>query len=87
MTNNVEEAVFGMGCYWGAERQFWQYHPSLKTAVGFAGGLTINPTYKEVCTGLTNHAEVVTHSIKLYCRYFFSHETFIVRTDYAMLFL
>lgn len=58
-TNNVEEAVFGMGCYWGAERRFWQYHPSLKTAVGFAGGITVNPTYKEVCTGLTHHAEVV----------------------------
>lgn len=58
-TDNVEEAVFGMGCYWGVERQFWQYHPSLKTAVGFAGGLTANPTYKEVCTGVTGHAEVV----------------------------
>lgn len=60
MTNNVlEDAVFGMGCYWGAERRFWQYHPSLLTAVGFAGGMSSNPSYKEVCTGLTGHAEVV----------------------------
>ncbi len=59
MTDNTEDAVFGMGCYWGAERRFWQYHPSLKTAVGFAGGNTENPSYKAVCTGLTHHAEVV----------------------------
>jgi peptide-methionine (S)-S-oxide reductase len=59
MNNQLEEAVFGMGCFWGAERRFWQYHSSLKTAVGFAGGNTENPSYKAVCTGLTNHAEVV----------------------------
>lgn len=59
MNNELEEAIFGMGCFWGAERRFWQHHPSLKTEVGFAGGNTENPSYKTVCTGLTNHAEVV----------------------------
>jgi len=55
----VREAVFGMGCFWGAERVFWQAQGSYSTAVGYAGGLTPNPTYEEVCNGLTGHAEVV----------------------------
>ncbi len=54
-----EVAVFGMGCYWGAERLFWQTPGVYSTAVGYAGGITLNPTYEEACTGLTAHAEVV----------------------------
>jgi peptide-methionine (S)-S-oxide reductase len=52
-------AWFGMGCYWGAERKFWQTHGVLSTAVGFAGGFTVNPTYRETCTGQTGHTEIV----------------------------
>jgi peptide-methionine (S)-S-oxide reductase len=52
-------AQFGMGCFWGAERKFWQASGVWSTAVGYAGGSTPNPTYEEVCSGLTNHAEVV----------------------------
>lgn len=52
-------AVFGMGCFWGAERKFWDIPGVLTTAVGYAGGHTPNPTYREVCSGLTGHAEVV----------------------------
>ncbi len=54
-----ELAVFGMGCFWGAERIFWQLDGVWSTFVGYAGGTTRNPTYREVCTGLTGHAEVV----------------------------
>jgi len=54
-----ERAVFGMGCFWGAERTFWQNPGCCSTAVGYAGGYTPNPTYQEVCSGLTGHAEVV----------------------------
>ena len=55
----LEQAVFGMGCFWGAERKFWQAPGVYSTAVGYAGGSTPNPTYKEVCTGMTGHTEVV----------------------------
>ena len=55
----MQTAVFGMGCFWGAERLFWQTKGVYSTAVGYAGGETKNPTYEEVCSGLTNHAEVV----------------------------
>jgi peptide-methionine (S)-S-oxide reductase len=56
---NVQTAVFGMGCFWGAERIFWQAEGVHTTAVGYAGGFTPNPTYEEVCSGRTGHAEVV----------------------------
>jgi len=52
-------AMFGMGCFWGAERKFWEAPGVHSTAVGYAGGLTPNPTYREVCSGLTGHNEVV----------------------------
>jgi peptide-methionine (S)-S-oxide reductase len=55
----LEQAVFGMGCFWGAERKFWQAPGVYATAVGYAGGYTPNPTYEEVCSGLTGHNEVV----------------------------
>ncbi len=55
----LERAVFGMGCFWGAERKFWQAPGVSATAVGYAGGHTPNPTYREVCSGMTAHTEVV----------------------------
>lgn len=55
----MEMAMFGMGCFWGAERRFWQQEGVFSTAVGYAGGVTPNPTYREVCSGQTGHNEVV----------------------------
>ena len=55
----LEEAVFGMGCFWGVERKFWKLQGVYTTAVGYAGGTTEHPNYREVCGGRTNHAEVV----------------------------
>ncbi|MCX7303928.1 MAG: peptide-methionine (S)-S-oxide reductase MsrA [Hyphomicrobiales bacterium] len=57
--DGLETAFFGLGCFWGAERLFWQTQGVWVTAVGYAGGITPNPTYPETCTGLTGHAEVV----------------------------
>ena len=55
----LQQVIFGLGCFWGAERKFWQLDGVYTTAVGYAGGFTPNPTYEEVCTGLTGHNEVV----------------------------
>ena len=57
--DGLQVATFGMGCFWGAERKFWQQDGVFSTAVGYAGGHTPNPTYHEVCSGRTGHAEVV----------------------------
>lgn len=57
--NGMETALFGMGCFWGAERKFWQTEGVYTTAVGYAAGYTPNPTYREVCSGMTGHNEVV----------------------------
>jgi peptide-methionine (S)-S-oxide reductase len=57
--DGVETAIFGMGCFWGAERIFWEANGVYTTAVGYAGGLTPNPTYEEVCSGRTGHTEAV----------------------------
>ena len=57
--DHLETAMFGLGCFWGAERKFWQLKGVYTTAVGYAAGLTPNPTYQEVCTGMTGHNEVV----------------------------
>ncbi|MGI9232414.1 MAG: peptide-methionine (S)-S-oxide reductase MsrA [Woeseiaceae bacterium] len=56
---HMQRAVFGLGCFWGAERIFWQRDGVFVTSVGYAGGVTPNPTYQEVCTGETGHTEVV----------------------------
>ena len=55
----LEQAMFGLGCFWGAERMFWKIPGVYSTAVGYAAGLTPNPTYEEVCSGYTGHNEVV----------------------------
>jgi peptide-methionine (S)-S-oxide reductase len=57
--DDTEQAILGLGCFWGAERIFWQAPGVYTTAVGYAGGITPNPTYEEVCSGRTGHAEVV----------------------------
>lgn len=57
--DGMEIALFGLGCFWGAERKFWQQPGVFVTAVGYAGGITPNPTYQEVCSGMTGHNEVV----------------------------
>jgi len=56
---HLQQAVFGLGCFWGAERKFWQHAGVVSTAVGYCGGLTPNPIYDEVCTGMTGHNEGV----------------------------
>ena len=58
-SKSLETATFGIGCFWGAEKKFWQCHGIYSTAVGYSAGHTPNPTYEEVCTGLTGHNEVV----------------------------
>lgn len=57
--DNLEQAEFGLGCFWGAERKFWQTDGVVVTAVGYGGGVTPNPTYQETCTGKTGHTELV----------------------------
>ncbi|MDQ1392618.1 MAG: peptide-methionine (S)-S-oxide reductase [Acidimicrobiaceae bacterium] len=57
--DGMQQAVFGLGCFWGAERKFWEAPGVYSTAVGYAGGFTANPNYREVCSGQTGHAEVV----------------------------
>ncbi len=57
--DNLRFAMFGMGCFWGAERKFWELDGVVSTAVGYAGGITPNPIYREVCSGATGHNEVV----------------------------
>ena len=56
---DLEQAIFGLGCFWGAEKQYWKIKGVFTTAVGYAAGLTRNPTYREVCSGRTGHNEVV----------------------------
>lgn len=57
--DNMQRAVFGLGCFWGAERRFWQVGGVFSTSAGYTGGMTPNPSYEEVCSGNTGHAEVV----------------------------
>ena len=57
--DGLEQALFGLGCFWGAERRFWEMPGVYTTAVGYAAGITPNPSYREVCTGMTGHNEVV----------------------------
>ena len=71
---NMQRAVFGLGCFWGAERRFWQTDGVYTTAAGYAGGITPNPTYEEVCTGDTGHAEVV---LVVFDPVFVSYETLL----------
>ncbi|MBG09800.1 MAG: peptide-methionine (S)-S-oxide reductase [Gammaproteobacteria bacterium] len=59
LPDNLSKAVFGLGCFWGAERLFWKLPGVFSTAVGYAGGITKNPTYEDVCSGKTGHTEVV----------------------------
>ena len=56
---NMQQVIFGLGCFWGAERKFWNVEGVYTTAVGYSSGHTMNPTYQEVCTGMTGHNEVV----------------------------
>jgi peptide-methionine (S)-S-oxide reductase len=63
--DGVETAIFGMGCFWGAERIFWEALGVYTTAVGYAGGISPNPTYEEVCSGRTGHTEAVLVAFKL----------------------
>ena len=58
-SGGLEQAIFGMGCFWGAEKKFWELEGVKLTAVGYAGGITKNPNYRDVCSGLTGHNEVV----------------------------
>jgi peptide-methionine (S)-S-oxide reductase len=57
--DGLEQAIFGLGCFWGAERKFWETEGVYTTAVGYAGGDTVNPTYEQVCSGRTGHTEAV----------------------------
>ena len=57
--DHLQQIIFGLGCFWGAERKFWQFDGVYTTAVGYAAGYTPNPTYEEVCSGMTGHNEVV----------------------------
>ena len=57
--SNTKKVAFGLGCFWGAERKFWDLNGVYSTAVGYCGGHTLNPTYEEVCSGMTGHNEVV----------------------------
>ncbi|WP_087143628.1 peptide-methionine (S)-S-oxide reductase MsrA [Crenothrix polyspora] len=59
LPEGIQQAIFGLGCFWGAERKFWQHPNVFSTAVGYSAGFTPNPTYDELCTGLTGHNEVV----------------------------
>ncbi|MCW3030421.1 MAG: peptide methionine sulfoxide reductase [Solirubrobacterales bacterium] len=65
LPEGVETAIFGMGCFWGAERVFWEAPGVYTTAVGYAGGFTPNPTYEEVCSGRTGHTEAVLVAFEL----------------------
>ena len=59
LPEHLRRAVFGLGCFWGAERLYWELPGVFSTAVGYAGGITANPSYEDVCSGLTGHTEVV----------------------------
>ena len=72
--DGLEQVIFGLGCFWGAERKFWQLPGVYTTAVGYAGGYTPNPSYEEVCSGRTGHTEVV---LVVYDPKFVSYETLL----------